>query len=129
VQNISPTNGSAYVKYNGTNGVLKGFSANLGVTYVSRTPSESPSAGEPLPNAFGVVTGTSTEQWKLNIPSFTLWNVGLHYRLRTTPKFEQALHLNVNNVFDHDYLKVNKNLGDRRAVYVSYSLTFSGYRH
>src|SRR5262249_24200384 len=35
VQNITPTNGSAYVKFSGT-GAWKGFSANLGVTYVSR---------------------------------------------------------------------------------------------
>jgi hypothetical protein len=30
----------------------------------------------------------------------------------------------VNNVFDEDYLKVNKNIGDRRGVYFSYTLGF-----
>jgi iron complex outermembrane recepter protein len=31
----------------------------------------------------------------------------------------------VNNVFDKDYLKVNKNLGDPRGIYFSYTLAFS----
>jgi hypothetical protein len=36
----------------------------------------------------------------------------------------------VNNVFDVDYLKVNKNIGDGRGIYLSYQLTFSNiFRH
>lgn len=128
VQNISPTNGSAYVKFNGTSGLLNGFSANLGVTYVSTTPTEAPTAGDTVARVNGVQTVTaSTGQWKLTVPSFTLWNAGIHYRLRGGAKFNHTFHLNVNNVFDHQYIKVNKNIGDGRAVYFSYSLGFSGF--
>ncbi len=128
VQNITPTNGSAYVRYSGSEGFLKNFSANLGVTYVSRTPTEAPSAGETTGrNSSGqVVVLTENYQWKLTIPSFTLWNLGLHYRLKGNARFEQRFDLNVNNVFDHDYLKVNKNIGDGRSAYFSYTLSFGG---
>src|SRR5262249_14609867 len=34
VQNISPENGGAWLKYSGSEGMWKGFSANIGVTHV-----------------------------------------------------------------------------------------------
>ena len=126
VQNISPSNGSAYVKFTGTEGKLKGFSANLGVTYVERTPTEAPNAGDPAAGANGVQAATSTNQWQLTVPSFTLWNLGLSYNWQQSSKIEHTLRLNVNNVFDLDYLKVNKNIGDGRGVYLSYTLGFTG---
>jgi outer membrane receptor protein involved in Fe transport len=125
VQNITPTNGGAYVKYTVTDGALNGFSVNFGVTHVSETPSEAPNAGDPAAGANGVQAATSTNQWKLRIPAFTLWNVGLRYKVPGNGRFSHMLSLNVNNVFDEDYLKVNKNQGDPRGVYFSYSLGFS----
>jgi outer membrane receptor protein involved in Fe transport len=128
VQNITPTNGSAYVKYTGS-GALKGFSANIGVTYVSRTPTESPTAGETTGRVGGVMTVlTENNQWKLTVPSFTLWNAGIRYKWKATANFDQTIALNINNAFDRDYLKVNKNLGDGRAIYLSYTLSHSGKR-
>jgi outer membrane receptor protein involved in Fe transport len=122
VQNISPSNGGAYLKYNGS-GTLHGFSANIGVTYVERTPTESPNAGDPAAAPNGVQAPNSTNQWALTVPSFTLWNLGASYTWGGgSSKFDHTIRLNVNNVFDRDYLKVNKNIGDARGIYVTYTL-------
>ncbi|MES1194852.1 MAG: hypothetical protein ABUL65_03085, partial [Opitutus sp.] len=104
-----------------------GFSANIGVTHVAETPTESPTAGDVVARVSGVLTVTSsTNQWKLTIPAFTLWNLGVAYKWNQSSHLDHTLRLNVNNVFDKEYLKVNKNLGDGRGVYLSYTLGFSG---
>ena len=72
------------------------------------------------------VVTSSTNQWALKIPAFTLWNLGLHYKWGGGSKIEHSLHLNVNNLLDKDYLKVNKNLGDARSIYLSYTVGFAG---
>lgn len=126
VQNISPENGGAWIKYTAREGWLKGFSANLGVTYMAETPSESPIAGDTIAIVNGVPTvSRSTYQWRLTVPSFTLWNIGFSYRWKQSSRTSHSVRLNVNNMFDNDYLKVNKNLGDPRGVYLGYTLTFS----
>ncbi|PTX90950.1 TonB-dependent receptor [Opitutus sp. ER46] len=126
VQGISPENGGAWVKYSGREGWLKNVSANLGVTYVAETPSESPTAGDTVAIVAGVPTVTrSTYQWRLTVPSVTLWNAGVAYRWKQSAHATHSFRLNVNNVFDREYLKVNKNLGDPRGIYFSYTLTFS----
>jgi iron complex outermembrane receptor protein len=130
VNNVSPTNGSAYLKFNGTNGALQGFSANIGVTYVSATPTEVPNAGDTTARVNGVqVVTASNGQWKLTVPAYTLWNLGFHYKLKSNAHIEHAIHLNINNVFDESYLRTSgsfaKNISDGRAVFVSYTLGFS----
>jgi iron complex outermembrane receptor protein len=127
VQNVSPENGSAYLKFTGS-GALKGFSANVGVTHVSETNTEAPDAGEPTPTITAGVPSLSRDpkQWKLTVPSFTLWNLGLSYNWRQGANLDHTLRLNINNVLDLDYLKVNKNVGDRRGIFLSYTLGFSG---
>jgi iron complex outermembrane receptor protein len=127
VQNISPTNGGAYVKFGGRNGRWKGFSANLGVTYVASTPTEAPNAGDAAAGSNGIQPATSTYQWKLKVPSFTLWNLGLSYNWGSKERFTHTVRLNVNNVFDRDYLKVNKTFGDPRGIYLSYTLGAHGF--
>ncbi|HEX2854819.1 MAG TPA: TonB-dependent receptor [Opitutaceae bacterium] len=122
VQNISPTNGSVYLKFDGRTGRLKGFSANLGVTYVSATPTEAPNAGDAAAGANGIQPTTSTYQWKLRVPSYTLWNLGLSYNWGSKERFSHTVRLNLNNVLDRDYLKVNKTFGDPRGIYLSYTL-------
>ena len=79
----------------------------------------------------GVPTVTrSTYQWKLTVPSVVLWNVGAAYRWKQGAHASHAVRLNVNNLADNDYLKVNKNLGDSRGVYLSYTLSFSNlFKH
>jgi iron complex outermembrane receptor protein len=129
VQNISPENGGLWVKFSGQEGRLKGFSANLGVTYIAETPSESPIAGDTVAIVAGVPTVTrSTGQWKLTVPAVTLWNLGLSYKWKQGSHASHSVRVNVNNAFDRDYLKVNKNLGDPRGVYLSYTLAFSNLR-
>ena len=127
VQNVSPENGSVYLKFSGSEGRLKGFSANLGVTYVAETPSEGPNAGDTYTTGAGGVRTLvrSTGQWRLTIPSFTLWNLGLNYEWKQGPAISHKLQLNVNNLLDRDYLKVNKTLGDPRGIFFSYTLGFS----
>jgi outer membrane receptor protein involved in Fe transport len=128
VNNVSPENGSAYIKYSPKSGRLKGFSANLGVTFVAETPTEAPNAGDTYTTTSTgerVLTRT-TRQWALTVPDVTLWNVGVRYSWRNGSRLDHTVALNLNNIFDEDYLKVNRQLGERRAFYLTYSLGFSG---
>jgi outer membrane receptor protein involved in Fe transport len=131
VNGISPQNGSAYVKWAATSGSpFKGFSANLGVTYVSSTPTEAPNAGDTyatLANGTRVVT-RSTNQWRLRVPSFNLWSVGLRYKLPTRSALDHTVALNINNLFDHDYLRANRLIGEPRAIFLTYTLNRTGPR-
>ncbi|MFO1448959.1 MAG: TonB-dependent receptor [Opitutaceae bacterium] len=123
VAGISPRNGSAYLKYSPARGPLKGFSANLGVTHVAETPVEQPNAGDTYATgANGVRTVTrTTYQWRLTVPSATIWNVGVRYALKNSWA-NHSLGINLNNVFDRDYLRANRLLSERRAVYFTYSI-------
>lgn len=124
VNGVTPENGGGYMKYDFTHGALKGLSANLLATYVSSTPSEVPNAGDTVGTVNGqrVVTA-STYQWKLRIPSFTVWSAGLRYRLPRLNNYNQTLGLNVGNIFNKFYLKTNKTLGDTRSILISYSIS------
>lgn len=128
VANVSPENGSISVRY-APRRFLKGFSANVGWTYVASTPSENPDAGDTYntPTASGITLNRTTYQWRLRIPAFGLWNAGVRYTLPKTVsgRVDQTFAVNVNNLTDRDYLKVNKQLGDRRAVFFTYTLGFS----
>jgi iron complex outermembrane receptor protein len=130
VNNVSPENGSAYIKYSPKSGPLKGFSANLGVTFVAETPTEAPNAGDTYTTTStgARVLQRTTRQWALTVPDVTLWNLGLRYNWRRGPNLDHTLALNLNNIFDEDYLKVNRQLGERRAYYVTYTLGFSGQK-
>lgn len=127
VNGVSPQNGSVSARYGPRTGRLKGFSANLGVTHVAATPTENPNAGDTYvtgPNGVRTLQRT-TYQWRLQVPSFTLWNLGARYTLPNTQRWSHTFAVNVNNVFDHDYLKVNRQLGERRAFYFTYTLGYA----
>lgn len=124
VNNVSPQNGGVAIRYAPREGWAKGFSCNLGWTYVAATPTELPNAGD----TYAVVAGRptlqrTTNQWKLRVPSFGLWNLGLRYALRSGPRFEQIFALNVNNLFDKDYLRVSRMSGERRGIFFTYTLS------
>ncbi|PAW67386.1 MAG: hypothetical protein B9S34_05690 [Opitutia bacterium Tous-C1TDCM] len=121
VNGISPQNGSLYAKYTPT--AFKNFSANIGVTHVARTPTEAPNAGDTYATVNGqrVVT-RSTNQWRLSVPSFTLWSLGARYRLPSKGNYDHNVAININNLFDLDYLRVNRLIGEKRAIYFTYSL-------
>ena len=96
------------------------------MTGISTTPTEAPNAGDVLARVGGVQTVTSsTNQWKLTVPAYTLWNVGFSYKWKTGARFDQTVRLNINNVFDKEYLKVSKVIGDGRGIFLSYTLGFS----
>ena len=131
VNGISPQNGSAYVKWAASSGsAWKGFSANVGVTYVAATPTAAPNAGDTyatLANGQRVVT-RSTNQWRLSVPSFNLWSIGLRYKLPSRSNYDHTVALNVNNLFDRDYLRVNRLIGEPRAILFTYTLNRTGAR-
>lgn len=127
-QNVSPQNGSAYVKYQPKSGAWKNFSANIGVAYLARTPTETPIAGDVYATTGPRVVTSSTRQWALGTPSFNLWSIGLRYKLPSTGNYDHSVALNVNNLFDKDYLRVNRLIGEKQAILFSYTLNRSGRR-
>jgi outer membrane receptor protein involved in Fe transport len=138
VNNVVPDNGSISAKWAPSQGALKGFSANINWTYVASTPSENPDAGDVYTDANNrpvLVNGVpqlqrTSFQWRLRTPSYGLWNVGARYTLKTGPRFDHTIAVNVNNVTDRDYLRAGgstaRQLGELRAFYFTYSLGFSG---
>jgi iron complex outermembrane recepter protein len=123
VQNVSPHNGSAFVKWAPGSGPLKNFSINLGVTHVSDTPSEGPTAGDTYTNVGSQrVLQRTTRQWALEIPAYTLWDIGARYTLKGSNRIDHTFAVNLKNITDEDYLKVNKQLGERFGVYFTYTI-------
>ena len=55
-------------------------------------------------------------------------NIGARYRFANSGRFDHTIAVNVNNLFDVDFLRANKLPGDRRAVYFTYTLGHSGGR-
>ena len=135
VQYVAPYNGSVSAKY-APLGTLKGFSTNLGVTFVGSTPTELPTAGDIYVTQAGgkrVVT-SSTGQWNLKASAYLLWNFGARYRLQGKAGFGHTLAINVNNVTDEAYLRggsagANSRFpGEGRAVYFTYTIDRKGSR-
>ena len=129
VNGVAPENGSISARYEPK--WARGFSANLQWTYVASTPSESPNAGDNYKDAKGnlvLLNGipqlqNTTYQWRLRTPSYGVWNGGIRYTWHQNARWEHTIALNVNNIADLDYLKSNKQLGDRRSVFFTYTLT------
>ncbi|MBI4624047.1 MAG: hypothetical protein HY736_12635 [Verrucomicrobia bacterium] len=70
-----------------------------------------------------------TYQWRLRMPSDTLWNLGVRYKLPSgNSRYDHSRAININNLFDLDYQRANRLLGERPAVYFAYSLNRSGGR-
>jgi len=128
VSGVSPENGSVSLRYAPVSGTLKGFTFNALTTYVSSTPNAAPNTGDTATtiNGVSVITG-QTYGWKLRLPSFTLWNFGVQYKIPYGRKWNQTLSVNLNNAFNKYYLKTSALLGDSRGVIFGYSLTHSGY--
>lgn len=131
VQNVSPENGGISLRYAPRSAWLRGFSGNIGYTYLGRTPTENPDAGDTYTtdkNGNRVLTRT-TRQWALSVPAISLWNLGVRYTLKSDGRYNQQVALNVNNVMDRAYLKASNMAGDRRAVYATYTLGFGSLRN
>lgn len=127
VQNVSRYNGSISGKYAPRGGALKGWSFNAQVTHVAATPTEAPNAGDTY--RAGLVNGQrvlerTTYQWRLEVPAVTLFNAGIHYAFPRRGSLDHRVSLNVNNITDEDYLRVNRQLGERRAFYFTYTLGY-----
>jgi iron complex outermembrane receptor protein len=132
VQYVAPYNGSLSLKFTPKGGLLRGFSANIGVTFVGETPTEDPIAGDTHLTPTSTVISRSTEQWKLTAPAYSIWSVGLRYRLPSKSNLSHTVALNINNVADEQYFKpgsggANRILtGDARSFFVTYTLGHKG---
>lgn len=127
VNAVSPSNGSVYLKYSPANSALKGFSANIGISHLSSTPTEAPTAGDTYATVNGVrVVTSSTGQWNLGIPAFTLLNIGMRYKLPSKTNYDHTIAINVNNALDQQYLRVNRLIGEKREILLTYTLNRSG---
>jgi len=124
-QNITPQNGGAYLKYNVDSGMFRGLYFNALTTYVAKTPTQTPVAGDTV-NTLGIVTA-STGLYKVQLPSFTLWTFALHYDWRLNARWDQDMAITLNNAFDKVYLKTSALAGDRRNVLFSYTLRHAGW--
>jgi outer membrane receptor for ferric coprogen and ferric-rhodotorulic acid len=90
-----------------------------------------PNAGDVYATTAGTgarVVTSSTGAWSLRAPAYSLWSLGVRYQTQGRGRFAHAFGVNVNNLFDRDYLRVgasaaNRLLGEERAVYFTYSLT------
>jgi outer membrane receptor protein involved in Fe transport len=123
--NATPLNVGFYSKYVFRH-ALKGLSANLGVVYRGPTPTEAPDAGDTYNTGSGKDGKfvSSTGQWAIKVPGWTVWNLGIRYNLRTDwlTKFSHTIALNVNNLFDKRYLN-GRGLGENRSFYATYTLS------
>jgi outer membrane receptor protein involved in Fe transport len=121
---VSPQNGGAYLKYEPSQGPLKGFSANVGVVYQDETPTDAPDSGDTY-SAAGVFL-RSTDQWSMTVPAFTVVNFAVRYSFNTTGRIplKHTIGVNVNNVTDEFYLQPNRQAADRVSAFVSYSLRY-----
>ena len=135
VQYVAPYNGSVSAKYTPSRGWLKGFSANVGVTFVGETPTETPIAGDTVATVNGArVVTSSTDQWKLSAPTYRLWSLGARYTIRGKSNFSHTFALNVNNALDKEYFRAGTSgatrilAGDRRAFFITYTLGHKGTR-
>lgn len=135
VQYVAPYNGSVSAKYTPSRGWFKGFSANVGVTFVGETPTETPIAGDTLTTVSGArVVTYATGQWKLTAPAYNLWSLGARYSLRGKSSFSHTFALNVNNALDREYFRAGTSgatrilAGDRRAFFFTYTLGHKGTR-
>jgi outer membrane receptor protein involved in Fe transport len=134
VQFIPFYNGSVSLKYAPVRGKLKGFSANLGITFVGETPTEAPNAGDTYATTPGTgarVVTSSTGQWALRGPAYSLWSAGLRYTTQGGSKYDHTFALNVNNIADKQYLRVGSSnatrlRGEERAIYFTYTLRHKG---
>ena len=132
VNGVTPENGGLSLRYTAQAAWLRGFSANLGATYLARTPTEAPNAGDiyTTTKTGDRVLSRTTRQWALSVPAVTLWNAAIRYTFPSPGnRRHQQLALNVNNVFNREYLKVSRQQGDHRAAYVTYTLGFGSLRN
>jgi iron complex outermembrane receptor protein len=130
VQFVSPENGSLTGKYTFTTGPAKGLDLEASVTYVSSTPTETPTAGDTIaqqgPNF--VVVG-HTDLWTLRTPSSTIWNFGVHYVLPWQwHHIQQTVGLTIHNAFNlystkyGSLAQFSNTLADSQTFIVSYEI-------
>jgi len=112
------------LKYN-LSAVAKGLAFNAGVTFTGQTFPDSLAGGinEGASSPNRGYTLSHDGRRTLSLPSYTIIDVGLSYRLRPADsKFTHSLRLNVKNLADLDYIDTQKKAGDRRGLYLSYGI-------
>lgn len=105
--------------------VVKGLAFNAGATFTGQTFPDSLAGGinEGASSPLRGYTLSHDGRRTLSLPSYTVVDMGLSYRLRAAnSKFSHSVRFNVKNLADADYIDTGKKAGDRRGFYVSYSL-------
>jgi outer membrane receptor protein involved in Fe transport len=117
------------IKYNFRQGLLKGFSLNIGLRHVGRMATANPTDGgmvEPAtiggvanPNA-GLILRHSGQR-DIYTPAHTLVDLGLRYAFRKE-KISHTIGINLSNTLDEEYYASSRRTGEGRGFVVSYSI-------
>ncbi len=113
------------LKYN-LGAVARGLAFNAGVQFTGQTFPDSLAGGinEGASSPRRGYTLSHDGRRTLSLPSYTLVDLGLSYRLRPAhSKFSHSVRLNVKNLADLDYIDTSKKAGDRRGFYVTYGIS------
>ena len=119
--------GAMYVDYRFTDGVLKGFGANVGIDYKSDVAGENVTGyttTAPLRDSSGNVVGFVPKQPSFLVAGRTLVNLGFSYRI---PQW--SFRLGITNLLDKNYIlaagsRTSAVVGDPRAWKISTTYTF-----
>ena len=120
-------NGAFYVRKAWDHGPLKDFSANLGITYTGPSHPDTFNAGDTYTLNSAThqeVFTSSTYQWAIRNPGYTLFQGGIRYRLPIHDRwgFTHQLGFNINNITNKFYIASVRYAGDRRNFYFNYTL-------
>ena len=79
------------------------------------------------------VLSRTTYQWRLRVPGYTLWNLGLRYRYQPSKSsYDHTFALNVNNALNKQFLRAGTSgatrilQGDDRAIFITYTINHKG---
>ena len=108
-------------------GALQGFSATVGLIYMSEIAAENPNTGDIFApaSAGGAYIGNNGRA-DIKIPSYTTVDVGLHYTFHTErgARLSHTVDFFVKNITDKFYLNAARFATDGRGYYVGYRLSY-----
>jgi iron complex outermembrane receptor protein len=104
---------------------IKGLAVNAGLIFTGQTFPDSTAGGitegASSPRRGFVLTNDGRRD--LSLPSYTVIDAGISYRLRPTgSKFAHTVRVNVKNLADEAYIDTQKKPGDRRGIYLTYAV-------
>jgi len=120
---ITPDNIGITLRY-GFDGDLKGLATGFNISYMRATPLNAGNAGD----TYGTngLLASSTYQWAVMIPSYYVANWFATYSFKTPyfTRLKSKLQVNVNNLFNRNYIVSTGVIGDSRGAYIGYTLSY-----